>query len=218
MIRDVVRYRAPEQWGLLCIDIWDVDGSNDGFYRHAVDQLQQYNITAVVNCTLDLELSYQDVSVFNTLRQYHWHPKEPGSQINSVVLLDLIRAAGTQRTSKIIHDALFDHRTVHLSNRATFIHHANYHYPEISDWIVLGSAWKLCLHIGPLGIDKLVDIPNHKFYIFPEWSVQNENRTIVFEQQIHDDFLVWAPVLNGGYRLITRAANHKWAETNTHNF
>lgn len=218
MIRDVVRYRAPEQWGLLCIDIWDVDGSNDEFYQRAVEQLKQYNITAVINCTLDLEISYQDVSIYNTLKQYHWHPAQPGSQINNVVLLDLIRAAGTQRTSRIVHDALFDQHTVHLSSRSALTHHLNYHTPEVQDWIILGSAWKVCIHIGPLGVNTLVDIPSSKFYIFPEWSVQTENRTRVTEQQIHDDFLVWAPIDNNGYRLITRAANHKWAEANAQNF
>jgi hypothetical protein len=218
VIRDVVRYKAPEKWGLLCIDIWDVNGSNDEFYSQALDKLSAYNISAVVNCTMDLELGYSDISVYNTLKKYHWTPVVPESQMNNVVLLDLIKSAGTQQTSKIIHDNLFDNNTVHLSNRSTFMHHSNYVTPDVQDWIVLGSAWKVCLHIGPLGVNTLVDIPAHKFYIFPEWSIQNENRTVVNQQQIHDDFLVWAPILEDGYRLITRAANHKWAETNAGNF
>jgi hypothetical protein len=218
VIRDVVRFKPPQKWGLLCIDIWDVDGSNDDFYRTALERLTGYDITAVVNCTMDIELSYADVSVYGTLKKYHWQPVVPDSQMNNVVLLDLIRAAGTQRTSKIIHDNLFDTNTVHLSSRSAFMHHVNYTVPDVQDWIILGSAWKVCLHIGPLGVNTLVDIPAHKFYMFPEWSIQNENRTRVIEQQIHDDFLVWAPVDNGGYRLITRASNHKWAETNAGNF
>jgi hypothetical protein len=218
VIRDVVRFRAPEKWGLLCIDIWDVNGTNDVFYQQALDQLSEYNISAVVNCTMDIELSYSDISIYNTLKKYHWAPTVPDSQMNNVVLLDLVKAAGTQRTSKVIHDNLFDANTVHLSSRSTFMHHANYTLPDVQDWIVLGSAWKFCLHIGPMGVNTLVDIPAHKFYIFPEWSIQNENRTTINQQQIHDDFLVWAPVDAGGYRLITRAANHKWAETNAENF
>lgn len=218
MIRDVVRYRPPAKWGLLCIDIWDVDGSNDEFYHRALDYLDSYNINAVVNCTMDLEISYTDVSVYNTLKKYHWSPVVPYSQMNNVVLLDLIRSAGTQRTSRVIHDNLFDVNSVHLSSPATFMHHINYTTPDVQDWIILGSAWKMCLHTGPLGIDKLVDVPAHKFYIFPEWSIQNENRTTVGQQQIHDDFLVWATIDDGGYRLITRANNHKWAENNAGNF
>ena len=213
-----MRYRPPTKWGLLCIDIWDVDGDNDEFYNRALENLTDYDISAVINCTMDLEISYSDVSVYNTLKKYHWLSGVSDSQINNVILLDLIKAAGTQRTSRVIHDNLFDADTVHLSSRSTFMHHANYSIPDVQDWIILGSAWKVCLHIGPLGVNTLVDIPAHKFYMFPEWSIQNENRTHVTQQQIHDDFLVWAPVDKEGYRLITRAANHKWAETNAGNF
>lgn len=213
MIRDVIRYQKPSTFGLLCIDIWDCNGKNDSFYRLACEKLKKYNISAVVNCTMDLCLDYSDPSVFNTLSQYHWNKESHlPQQLADNVLIDLIKSAGSQKSSRIIKENFFNKETIHLSRKETFIYHTQKHWPFIQDWIILGSAWKLCLHIGPLGIDKLVGIPSHKFYIFPEWSIQNENKTIVFEQQIHDDFLVWAPVDDGGYRLITVASNHKWLD------
>lgn len=212
MIRDVVRYTPPQQWGVLCIDVWE-DPQNQSFYEHAVERLSKYPVRASVNCTVDLILDYDDVSVRNTLQHYHWQKICSDDRINDRVLLDLVKASGYNKTNKTLHDNLFDKHTVHLSQRSTFNHHAMTFYPDVHDWIVVGSAWGKCLHYGPLGIDKLVDIPDHRFYIFPEWSVQTEDRTPPEMQQIHDDFFVWAPIADGGYRLITRAQNHKWIET-----
>lgn len=214
MIRDVVRYQAPPIWGVLCIDVWQVPG-NDDFYRTALDHLSKYPIGGVVNCTIDLTIDYADKSVYNTFKHYQWEKQSQDNRINDKVLLDLVKASGTSTTNRLIHNELFSDTTVHLSQRETFSHHTLTQWPEITDWIVLGSAWGKCLHYGPLGVDKLVDIPNHKFYIFPEWSVQTEDQTAPDMQQLHDDYFVWAPIADGGYRLITRANNEKWISNKT---
>ncbi len=214
MIRDVVRYQAPPIWGVLCIDIWQVN-DNNAFYQNALTELSKYTIGGIVNCTTDISIDYSDKSIYNTLKKYHWTAATVDSRINDNVLLDLIKNAGGRKTATSIHDQLFDEQTVHLSRKETFIHQGHYGWPEIQDWIVLGSAWGNCLHYGPLGIDKLVDITNHKFYIFPEWSIQTEDRTAPDIQQIHDDYFVWAPIADGGYRLITRANNEKWISNKT---
>jgi hypothetical protein len=211
VIRDVVRYKAPPVWGVLCIDIWQVQ-DNDMFYQNALSHLSKYNIGGVVNCTTDIVIDYSDKSIYNTLKHYHWKANAVTSQTNDNVLLDLIKNAGEHQTSKTIHDKLFDQNTVHLSRKETFIHQGHYYWPEIQDWIILGSAWGKCVHYGPLGVDTLVDIPNHKFHIFPEWSLQTEDKQAPVTQQIHDDFFVWAPIDDNGYRLITRAKNHKWID------
>ena len=57
--------KAPNVWGLLCIDCWDVP-ANRLFYERAVDQLELFHIGAVVNCCTNIQLDYQDKSVYNT--------------------------------------------------------------------------------------------------------------------------------------------------------
>ena len=211
MIRDVVRYKAPPVWGVLCIDVWQ-DDTNEAFYQNALTQLAQYPIAGIVNCTTDIVIDYSDKSIYNTLKNYHWAADSINSQVNDNALFDLIKNAGECQTTKLIHDKLFDQQTVHLSRRETFIHQGHYYWPEVQDWIILGSAWGKCVHYGPLGVDTLVEIPNHRFHIFPDWSIQTEDKQPPTTQQIHDDFFVWAPIDHGGYRLITRAKNHKWTE------
>lgn len=213
MIRDVVRYTPPQKWGVLCIDVWESNGNNDGFYHKALSCLSKYHVEVVVNCTTDLKIDYDDVSVYNTIDRYLWNPNSVNPQINRNVLTNLIMVAGHQQTNKFLQNNLFDHNTVHLSDRETFVHHAQCYHPDITDWIILGNTWKICLHVGPLGVDKLVEIGSHKFHIFPDWSIQAEHGGPPSLQDIHDDFFVWAPIDNDGYRLITRANNSKWTET-----
>lgn len=177
-----------------------------------MQELKQYPIGAVVNCTIDLQIDYQDQSVYNTLRKYLWEPDTINPQINNRALLDLIKSAGQQQTNHVLHDQLFNDTTVHLSSRETFLHQGHYCWPQVQDWIIVGSAWGYCVHAGPMGVNTLVDIPGHRFHFFPDWSVQDENKNSPTLQHIHDDYYVWAPIDGNGYRLITRANNHKWAE------
>ena len=210
MIRNVVRYTPPRHWGVLFIDCWEIGGRNDHFYHQVIAKLKNFSISSTVCCTVDLKIDYQDVSVYNTLQRYLWAPSNINEQINQRVLQDLIMAAGRQQTSGVLTKNILNNETVCLYKRETFNHHALYHCEGIKDWIIVGSAWKMCVHHGPLGIDRLVDIGDHKFHIFPEWSIQTEHGLPPTLQDIHDDFYVWAPIDDGGYRLITRAHNHKW--------
>ena len=213
MIRDVVRWQPVRRWGVLCIDVWDYDGLRDGFYKRAIDHLKDYDVALVVNCSTDIEISYQDRSIYNTLERYLWNQENKNLQINEKILANMIKCAGRNRTSKLLNDSLFQDSTVHLSDRETFLHHAAAVQDNVRDWIILGAAWKICVHRGPLGIDTLVDMSIHRFHFFPEWSMQTEHQTAPLEQDIHDDWFVWAPIPNNGYRLITRANNHKWIKT-----
>lgn len=210
MIRDVVRWQPPSQWGVLCIDTWHRNGTNDVFYHKAIEHLSDYNVTAVVNCTMDLCINYDDVSVYNTLNQYLWSNCGMPEQHKDRVLNDLIRAAGHQQTSHVLQQKLFNATTVHLSSRYTFMQHCQTFFPQVQHWIMLGSAWGMCFHRGPLGVDSVIDIGMLHFNMFPDWSVQTESGAAPELQMIHDDFYVWAPIPNDGYKLITRANNHKW--------
>ena len=213
MIRDVVRYTPPQQWGVLCIDVWDDDGAHDQFYQTALDHLRDYQIDLVVNCSMSVEVSYQDRSIYNTLDRYLWNPENTNPQINSKILNNMIHAAGSGKSSRLLNERLFQETTVHVSDRETFLHNALVTADHVRDWIILGAAWNICVHRGPLGIETLVDMSTHKFYIFPEWSIQTEQRQPPTQQHLHDDWFVWAPIPNNGYRLITRANNSKWTET-----
>jgi hypothetical protein len=213
LISDIVRWQPVHSWGVLCIDCWHDHGSHNDFYSRALEHLQDYNIEIVVNCSTGVEISYQDRSVYNTLRRYLWQPVHDDQRINDRILNNMIKKAGNNATSKILNEAVFQDSTVHITDRETFLHNASITNDRVRDWIILGAAWNICAHHGPLGITTLVDMNTMKFHFFPEWSIQTEDQQAPSEKSIHDDYVVWAPIPNNGYRLITLARNHKWTET-----
>lgn len=209
MIKNVVRYQDPTQWGVLCVDVWNVNGKNDDFYQRAVNELKNFNVKCVVNCTTDIKIDYSDLSVFNTFKNYQWQPLFNFNEANQRVMLDLIKSSGKQESSNILKTQLFGDHTIHLSNPITFTHHVDLFYPEVKNWIVLGGSWKIHLHYGPLGFDKLLGIPSASFNIFPEWSIQKEDRTNPTIDDLEDDQFVWGEIPNKGYRLVTQVGG-KW--------
>lgn len=213
MIKDVIRYQPPDQWGVLCIDVWDHNGSNNEFYYRAVENLAKFNITCVVNCTTDIKIDYSDPSIYNTFKYYQWNPKIQSAEVNQKVMLRLMQSSGQYESSSIIKTQVFGDHTVHLSSTDTFIQHVNHFYPDVKDWIVLGNTWHICLHYGPLGFDKLLNIPTTKFNIFPSWSVQKLNGLYPTLDDIADDGFVWANIPNNGFRLITKVDDKKWKKS-----
>ena len=226
MISDIIGdyINPPKVWGLLCIDCWDVPG-NRFFYENAIIKLADFNIGAVVNCCTNLKIDYSDRSVYNTLKQYLWvdimdggrSPHEP--EQNARVVNELIRCAGHNKTSQLLHDNIFTDTTVHLSSVAAFKHHAQTHWLHITDWIILGSAWGMCITHGPLGIAKILSISTMKFHIFPNWSVQNEKFEYVSDKELRDDRFVWSPypAVPGCCTLIRKIKEYDESEYRTQN-
>lgn len=210
MIRDLIvvdRLVPPAVWGILCIDIWDDNGSNDRFYQRAIAKLSQYNIGLVVNCTNSLKIDYNDKSVYNTFKKYVWNLnlEDPtNGDVYQQVQRDMLKFSGERPVSRVLNEKLFNDHSIFLNNKDTFLYHTAKYYPEITDWIMLGSAWKICLHNSPLGVGHILPLIMHKFHIFPDWSIQNEDLTPVSVHQVDDDEFVWSSVGNGGYRLVTK--------------
>lgn len=212
MIKDVIRYTPPKKWGVLCIDVWDNNGTNDRFYQKAVSKLSQFNIGAVINCSNSLKLDYNDKSVYNTFKKYVWLPDIETHNLRDVyqrIQLNMLKFSGESESSKILKKNLFNNNSICLYSKEAFLYHTATYCPDITDWIVLGGAWKICIHNAPLGVKSALEIVTHKFYIFPSWSVQNENKSAVSVHQVELDELVWSSIDNEGYRLITKVGG-KW--------
>jgi|TARA_R110000822_G_C15132282_1_gene475228 hypothetical protein len=216
MIRNIIGdyHKLPTKWGVLFIDCYQ--GEDAWFFDGVIKELQKFKVEAVINCSVSIQIDYQDRSVYNTLQQYLWDSPSMRDnfvndpQLNQEVLYNLIKCAGSQKTNQLLHDKIFNNKTVHLSSINAFTQHCQHVYPDVKDWIIVGMAWGICVHTGPLGIDKLVSVPDMKFHFFPEWSILNGKQESVTEQEIIDDWYVWSPVpkIPGCYRLICAAQDH----------
>lgn len=213
MIEDVIdlyRYTPPDAWGVLCIDVWENNGVSDDFYHRAIVELKNYNIQSVVNCTTFIKVDYDDPSIFNTFEKYQWNPEISAVDTNQQVMLNLIKASGKIGSSNVLKQHLFDKQSIHLSDPTTFTQHINHFCPDIQHWIVLGGTWGICTHHGPLGFNKLLEIPSASFHIFPSWSIYTQNGNQLSTDDVINDGFIWATIPNDGYRLINKVHNKKW--------
>lgn len=209
MIKNVVRYQDTNNWGVLCIDVWDSDGGNDIFYQRVVDELKNFNIGCIVNCTSSIKIDYSDPSVFNTFKKYQWSPLTSSAETNQKIMFNLLQSSGLKQSSNILKEQLFNKDTVHLSDVLTFRTHVDLFYPDVRHWIVIGNSWGESMHYGSLGFEKLLDIPTSAFHVFPQWGVQKSNKVAPTVDDLEDDTLVWADIPNDGYRLVTKIGG-KW--------
>lgn len=204
-----MRYQDPLRWGVLCINAWESNGINNDFYQRAATELKNFDVGCVVNCTSDIKIDYADPSVLNTFKNYQWTPTKSSFELNQKIMLNLIKVSGMLESSSILKEQVFGEHSMHLSDVATFTQHVDLFYPEVKNWIVLGTTWKDQLHYGPLGFDNLLSIPTASFNIFPQWSVQKIDSGEVSIEDLEDDEFVWAEIPNNGYRLVTKMGG-KW--------
>lgn len=209
MIKNVVRYQDTNTWGVLCIDVWDANGENNIFYQRVVDELKNFDISCIVNCTMDIKIDYNDPSVLNTFKNYQWEPLSGSAETNQKVMLNLLKASGLKQSSSILKDQLFNDNTVHLSDISTFTTHVDLFYPDVKHWIIIGCSWDESMHHGPLGFEKLLDIPTAAFHVFPNWSMLKDSGVAPTVEDLENDNIVWADIPNDGYRLITKVGG-KW--------
>lgn len=210
MIKNVIRYKPPKEWGVLCIDIWEQNGKYDKFYRRTVEHLKDYNVVVTINASKSLKIDYNDISIYNVIKHYIWKNQWTYSEIIHQVRNEFLDYCGTNESSKILKDNLFNNQTICLNNTTAIANYVDQFFPTVRDWIILGQAWGICLHNNPVSIKTVLSIVGHNFNIFPDWSVSNSDQSPVTQQQIEDDNYVWAPIDNNGYRLVTQAGGVKW--------
>ena len=209
MIKTIGTYQTPPKWGVLCIDVWENNGVNNKFYQRAIDELKNFDVACVVNCTRDIKIDYTDASVLNTFKNYQWNPTKSSAELNQQVMSNLIKASGLLDSSSILKDQLFGECSVYLNDVSTFTQHIDLFYPEVKNWVVVSTTWNEQLHHGTLGLEKMLNIPTASFNIFPQWSVQKPEGTEVSTEDLENDSFVWAEVSNDVYRLITKMGG-KW--------
>lgn len=206
---DLNRYTPPTKWGVLCIDCWEFGGNNDHQYLKMLENLSTINIAAVVNCSKGIRLDYEDFSVYNTLKKYVWNYEPDNATVDPIknrIILDLLLNCGLNKTSKVINQGLFKQHTIASYNQETFKQHVHLYYPDVKDWIIIGSAWDMCVKTGNLGLEKLVELPDFRFHIFP-WGIQRSDFKTITTQDLEEDFYVWTNMPNDGYLLLGKGYN-----------
>ena len=124
--------------------------------------------------------------------------------VDNIKKLNVVSVISTQTgvpqpvSSILLKSRIFNYKTIHLNSVEEFLQQKH----VVNNWLVIGAAWRICIHHSPMGLTKTADIPAHQFYIFPKWSVMTETNEYVREHDIQKDIHRWQRVTNECFRFI----------------
>lgn len=218
MIVKLPDLQTPVIDGLIMIDCWqpsiDQHKTYTDFYISLLAKLLPFDFKCVVNAAYNIALNTQDPSIHNVFERYYW---PNSSQQNLNLVNNLVRnCAGKNQTSIICSHALMQNKnSVMLLEFEDFIYHwQNVLDCKVNNWLVVGQAWKNCVHGRQIGLDSMYRDNQHQelnFYALPNGFRTNSGSLTTHEDFSRDD-LPWASVENLGYKLVTRNNGH-WTQS-----
>lgn len=211
----------PDIQGVILIDVW-ADTALADFYRIVVQQTSVFDLRCCVNASYNLDLrnlgheprANQDRSLHNTFRYHFWNrgiesQTQDFKKIHSSdrLINNIVRySRSTLSTDAILATPDFlgsDASVVILDTKDFFYHCGAYHNHKITNWLVAGQAWMMCVHFRPMGFLNLAKLvpKGYNFYITP-WSIRDHmGQEITAKHFNGSDGLIWEPVENWGWRL-----------------
>jgi len=204
--------------GLIMIDCWnpsrDQKKDYNNFYIALLSKLIEFDFKCIVNVAYNVTLTTEDPSIRNAFRNYYW----PESQDQNVNIVQNIvkHCGGSNRTSSLFQEALLDNEnSIMLLEFDDFVHHwQNRLHCKVNNWLVVGQAWKNCVHRRPIGLNNMYRNNTHRdlnFYAI-DGGFKTDNGTTTSYENFQQDNLPWSHIENFGYRLITTANKH-WTQS-----
>lgn len=204
--------------GLIMIDCWqpsrDQQKNYNNFYVSLLSKLIHFDFKCIVNAAYNVDLTTQDISIRNTLQTYYW--QEFKIQNVNIVQNLVKHCGGSNKTSVLFEETLM--RTapsIMLLEFDDFVHHWQTVLDcQINNWLVVGQAWKNCVHRRPIGLDNMYrnnTYRNLNFYALTD-GFKTDEGIVTTHTNFQQDNLPWAHIENFGYKLITRASGH-WTQS-----
>ena len=123
--------------------------------------------------------------------------KRAVEELNKLTIVSKVCCStGDQLLDPIITE-MFDNDTIHLNSPSEFLEQQH----NTNSWIIVGAAWNICTHYGPMGVEKLVYLDEHNFHIFPKWSILTELQEYITACDIIKDKFYWRMILPDCYKL-----------------
>jgi len=204
--------------GRIMIDCWrpglEQQKNYNDFYIPLLAKLIYFDFKCIVNAAYNVILSTEDPSIRNAFQTYYW----PESQDQNVNIVQNIvkHCGGSNRTSSLFQETLLDNKnSIMLLEFDDFVHHwQNRLQCKVNNWLVVGQAWKNCVHRRPIGLDNMYRMNPHRdlnFYVM-DIGFKTDDGTVTTHTNFQQDNLPWAHVENFGYKLITRN-NRYWTQS-----
>jgi len=217
----IVKYTnetVPVIDGLIMIDCWrpraDQQKNTNNFYVSLLSKLIHFDFKCIVNAGYNIALNSEDPSIRNTLQTYHWpESKTP----NDNIVQNLIKyCGGANHTSALFQETLLNNNdSIMLLDFDDFVYHWQSKLDcKVNNWLVVGQAWKNCVHRRPIGLDNMYRMNPHRdlnFYAIDIGFKTESGMTTCYEN-FQQDNLPWTCIENFGYKLITRSSRH-WTQS-----
>ena len=217
----IVKYANESQPvidGLIMIDCWspglDQRKNYNNFYISLLSKLIEFDFKCIVNAAYNVTLTTEDPSIRNAFQTYYW--TESQDQNINIVQNLVKHCSGSNHTSPLFLETLLDNTdSIMLLEFEDFVYHWHTKLDcKINNWLVVGQAWKICVHNRQLGLDNMYRNSPHKnlnFYALDAGFKTDNGKTTNYEN-FQQDNLPWAYIENFGYKLITRASSH-WTKS-----
>ena len=206
--------QAPEIQGLILLDCWGTPNgrfTQDKFYVNLIDNVQHFDVRAVINSAGRLKLDLTDDSISNVLRIYGeppaiYNPDAIETIRRATVIQNILAHIGDEETSPLIKKYLLrGAKSVLLVNSDDFVYHYEHHlHSEVKNWLIAGQAWGMCTHNHFLGIPTLASISKQhdiNFYA-TDYSFYKMTGDLANRDDFHNDFIEWQELSGFGYRLV----------------
>lgn len=213
----IVKYTheaVPVIDGLIMIDCWrpspEQQKNYNDFYIPLLAKLMHFDFKCIVNAAYNVTLSTEDISIRNAFQNYYW-PESKRPNVN--IVQNLIKyCSGANHTSALFQETLLNNNdSIMLLDFDDFVYHWQSKLDcKVNNWLVVGQAWKNCVHNRPIGLDvfyRNTEYPQLNFYAI-DTGFNTDSGTVTTYKNFQQDNLPWACIENFGYKLITRASDY----------
>jgi hypothetical protein len=213
--------------GLIMIDMWEPRQDQDSireWQQSLLHRLTSQPFKCIVNACYNVAIDYQtgtndvfqDRSQYNTMRIYNGveenNTRHQKYQQNDQLLLNnLHNSRGLNRTSELIkREILNNDHSIFLTDPQDFVHHWQHVLEtKVTDWLVIGQAWELCVHNRNIGLQNLLTLAQHypmRFY-GATWGFIDDWGNEVSPKHFKKDPLPWQRVGKQGRQIYCLAFN-----------
>lgn len=188
----IVNTLEPKIQGLICIDCWEDETLRD-YYKNLEKQINFSEIESICVANYELALDSKDLSQRNLLETYSWIELDPQ------MLLPVMKESRFQSTSQWLQSKFSMHSFL-LLDMYSLSKHINNSVSHIKNWLIIGGAWKYCIHSRPINLHTIKSLP-YNFFITP-WSIYNIDKKSIDEQDIMQDDLRYMRYQNNFFKIL----------------
>jgi hypothetical protein len=196
--------RDFEIQGFILIDcVEDVGRPSDNkFYKRILKIIKRFgqDTSPIINAATGLRLDLDNRSIQNTLALYSDH-----SELHRMIRRGLEQHQGTLTTPDNLKLRMNNEYCFAFIHPGAFFYHVSNHLEnKITNWLILGRTWNMCVHDNSIGLRSLHRVARGfglNFYAI-DGGFQKSDLTTTTRADIDNDYsLRWAETNNSMYKL-----------------